>query len=149
MNLGCLSGINFSSCGGAWNPSIAIVDSETMKVNLIENPYAYKFRKKTFKNLLEIKAYLDELPTDNFVLQLKVPHRILNETKEITSTCKKVTAFRIVSYADDKKEMKAETILQSHDTISPDVKLHDYIVNKKPETYDIRIFEQILDKIKS
>ena len=153
MNLGCLSGINFSSCGGEWNPSVAIIDTDTLSVKLIENPYAYKFRKKTFKNLLEMKTYLDTLDK-GYVVQFKIPHRVLTESKTILDGYKEnetVVAYRVISYADDKKELKKEIekqeLQEQQETVSPTVKLREYIINKKPEILDIKIFDKILDKV--
>lgn len=100
INLGQLSGMNFSSCGGQWEPSVGILDlsSGTPSIEVIENPYAYRFKKESFTTLVRLKEYLNDLPEEGqYVLQVKVPAKIADTARTILDKSTKVIASRVLT----------------------------------------------------
>lgn len=149
MNLGNLSGINFSSCGGQWEPSIAILDTDTLKVELIENPCAYIFLKKTFDTIPLVKGFLDNLRSDrHYVIQLKVPTAIAPSVRQLVSQYDtKISASRIITFNDKKKaEVPEEKPQIELDKTSIYEKLGTFIENQKPK-YSILTIREIIDTI--
>lgn len=125
INLGQLSGMNFSSCGGEWEPSVGILDTSTLEITIYENPVAYRFKKVQFSTLVELKNYLDNLPSkvnmykfnnevsefaeydDNrceYVLQIKVPEKIAESSRKLISQYSQVISSRILTIHDKKTD---------------------------------------------
>lgn len=107
MNLGTLSGMNFSSCNGEWFPSVAILDTETLEINLYENPEAYHFMKVEFKTLPEVKGFLDNLSGNHNVIQIKVLADLAERTRKLIEQSNKVEASRILTIHDNSKNDKS------------------------------------------
>lgn len=145
INLGTISGINFASCGGQWNPSVAIVDTDTMELTLYENPVAYKFIKKEIKTVPKIKEFLDSLTGDNYVIQLKVPDKIADKARKFLDQSTKVEASRILTIKEEVNKTELKKIIESDSSTIYD-KLKKYISEKKP-SYDINRLNNIIDEI--
>lgn len=145
INLGSISGINFSTCEGEWNPSIGILDTTSLKIELIENPHALKFRKFKAKTLIELQTYLNGLNGNNYVVQIKIPHEINMQARKILDNYPNIIASRVLSFTESIVPEKAKLDNTEHMSIQD--KLYAYILNKKPENLDMAIFKSILGDI--
>ena len=74
MNVGSISGQNFSSKSVYWHPSIAILDTDTLEVELIENPHALRFVQIEAGELSVVINKLSKLESNiSYGVQVKVP----------------------------------------------------------------------------
>lgn len=103
INIGSLSGQNFSSKVLNWKPSVAILDTETLKIKLYENPYALNFYTKNFETVNEVVKFLKSLDGERNVLQLKIPMAISDDVKSLIDKSDAVLASRINIQADSKE----------------------------------------------
>lgn len=149
VNLGQLSGMNFSSCGGQWEPSIGILDTETLDLEIIENPYAYRFKKETFDTLVKLRNYIKSLPdVGRYVLQVKVPSSIIDSARSILSKSEKVDAFRLLILKSEK--VKTQEVRKSQEVFENKniyTKLREFISTKSQTKYDSDIAKSIIDEI--
>lgn len=76
LNLGNLTGKDFGEDASLYTHNIAILDTETLKITLIENPYAFNFYKIEINNENEIKK-LHELK-QNSAITIKCNHSMFN-----------------------------------------------------------------------
>ena len=74
LNLGNLTGANFSEDAFRYKHQIAILDTNTLKVEFIENPYAFNFYKLEIKSKDDLKV-LDTLK--NAVVSIKCSNDLL------------------------------------------------------------------------
>jgi len=71
LNLGNITGQNFSEDGFKYKHNAAILDTETLEVELVENPYAINFYKLDFTEDDSIK-HINSIQIKNAVLTVKV-----------------------------------------------------------------------------
>lgn len=96
LNLGSLSGQNFSSKFVNWEPSIASYDTDTNKVELIPNPHALKFRTVTANSKSDlIKKIADIKGTDSYGISAKVPLDLIDETRRILNNTEGIVGSRV------------------------------------------------------
>lgn len=150
MNLGNLSGMNFSSCGGEWEPSVAIlsINGNESSLQRYENPYAYRFKKEEFKTLTKLKGYLDNLPeVGQYVLQVKVPDNLAQKSRKLLEQCDKVVASRILTYRKTTSAKKDQgKVNLNSDSKDVYTKLKEFINSQKPK-YSLDTINKIIDKI--
>lgn len=146
MNLGNLSGVNFSSCGGQWEPSVGIIDTETMQITLYENPEAYRFKKIEVGTLPKLKGYLDNLESGHYVLQVKVPESLAARARKLLDQCDKVDASRVLTVTTKKSSQKAPQSIKFDQTSIYD-KLRGFVNQQKPEKYSMSKIANIIDEI--
>lgn len=79
LNLGNLTGQNFSEDSFKYSHCAAILDTDTLDLQLIDNPYALNFYKIELHTLEDFKQ-LDTL-LDNAVLSIKINETLLPELK--------------------------------------------------------------------
>lgn len=147
INLGHLSAMNFASCNSEWEPSVMIIDTETLEYKLYENPKAYRFKKEEFSQLAKLKGYLDNLPDiGEYVLQVKVPEDIAQKARKLIEQCDKVVTSRILVQKNKNIEQytKKEFVM---DTASIYDKLSKFVDEKSPGNYSIKVIHGIIDKI--
>ncbi len=101
FNLGNLTGQNFSEDAEKYNHCIGILDTATMKLDLIVNPYALNFYKL---EMVEDYSYIklkDKLETfSNAIVSLKIPQSKITEVKELLSTLTNIVEYRLISVND-------------------------------------------------
>ena len=73
LNLGSVTGINFNNDANIWKPVIAILDTDTLEVELIENPYGIWFFKKEFVDRAKAIQFIEEASkyTNPVVISIK------------------------------------------------------------------------------
>lgn len=101
VNLGQLTGVNFSSCGGEWEPSVGVLDTDSMSLEIIQNPFAIKYKKVEFDNVLDCKSYVDGIIGNRYVLQVKVPNKIADGVRSMINSCPFVVGSRIIVIPDE------------------------------------------------
>jgi len=84
INLGNLTGQNFGEDAFQYKHNIMILDTDTLKYELIENPYAYNFYKvdTVGKTKEEVKAILDKMGS-NRVVAFSTTSDNVDEIKEL------------------------------------------------------------------
>ena len=147
LNLGVLSGINFSGCSGKWNPSIGILDLDTLKVDIIENPEAYKFKYTDCDTLPKLKKYLDSLKGSHYVLQIKVPKELADNARKLLSQSEKVEASRLlfITETSDNNENKEKPTLDTN--INTYQRLRDFIDLQNKSKFDKKIVSDIINEL--
>ena len=147
LNLGALSGMNFSSCGGEWEPSVAILDTNLLDIQLYENPEAYRFKKVEFNTLPKLKGYLDNLPEGHYVVQVKVPDTIAQKARKLLDQSSKVEASRVLTY---KKVTKSKSTTKTETKLNTEVNVYDklktFVSQQKPK-YSLDVINNVIDKI--
>ena len=148
MNIGCLTGMNFSSTGGEWDSSVITLDTETLEIRRYDNPQAFKFRKCEFDTLPKLKGYLDNLRSSNsrnYVLQVKVPEKIAEDARKLLNQSESVEASRVLTVKEPSSHSdKIEVFKSEPKTVYE--KFSDFIKTKRT-SYSQEVINSIIDKI--
>lgn len=80
LNLGILTGQNFSEDAFNYKHSICVLDTDTLKMEFIENPYAFNFYKIEINREDDLKI-LDSLKT-NAVISIKCKENYVDKLKD-------------------------------------------------------------------
>ena len=147
MNLGQLSGMNFSSCGGEWEPSVAILDTDDLSITLYENPVAYRFKKIEIDKVTKLKAYLDQLTCKGYILQVKVPNSISESCRKLLDKCDKVEASRVLTTSESKKSDKSSSSQIQLTQSSVYDKLKSFIKNQSNLPVREKILLTLVDEL--
>ncbi len=84
LNLGSVSNLNFSSLGSKWKSSVGIFDTDTMSVELFENPHALQFVKLDVSNLGDLKSFLSGIRNpEYYVFQIKSSYDLRDDIRTI------------------------------------------------------------------
>ena len=134
INVGNLTGQNFSEDATKYSHKIIILDTETDDITILENPYAMNFYKVDD---------LSDVRKDNAVVTLKTSDM---SQKENLKNMKNVIAYKVI--ADVKKTGKRASSVPSKDAINIDhLKMFsDYIHNNMGDT---EIINQELSEVLS
>lgn len=87
LNLGNLTGQNFSEDGFKYNHCVGILDTSTLEIDLINNPYAFYFYKIEADSEKQLNAVLSNLPVNYSIGSIKVPEKLKDFAKK---ECNKV-----------------------------------------------------------
>ena len=134
INVGNLTGQNFSEDATKYSHKIIILDTETDDITILENPYAMNFYK--VDNLSDVRK-------DNAVVTLKTSD---TSQKENLKNMKNVIAYKVI--ADVKKTGKKASSVSSKDAINIDhLKMFsDYVHSNMGDT---EIINQELSEVLS
>ena len=115
LNLGNCTGLNFTEDGFKYKHQIAILDTSTLKVELIENPYAFYFYQiDSFKALQD---HINEFSDKYTIATIKVPENVLNQVRDICD--KHFKAYRLLlDTTKEKNEQKDIKQLLKNDYIT-------------------------------
>jgi hypothetical protein len=95
INLGNLTGKDFGEDASKYDHNIAILDTDTLELEFIENPYAYNFYKLQIETEKDLTA-LDTLKS-RAVVSIKCDSKLINETKQKLSDLQdKVIESRLI-----------------------------------------------------
>ena len=100
LNLGSISGQNFSSRQIAWNPSVMILDTDTNQYLLYENPYALIFVNKSCSTIDKVVKLINGITEGTYAVQLRVPVSLVEETRKVVQTNPHIVASRIMTKSD-------------------------------------------------
>ena len=98
INIGVLTGQNFNEDAFKYEHHVAILDTDTMKLEFFENPYAFNFYKIeiTSENQLSMLKNLK----DNAVVSIKCSETYKDALKETISDTKQIIAYKIIYSRD-------------------------------------------------
>ena len=142
-----------SSCGGEWEPSVGILDTETLNLEIISNPEAYRFKKVEFGTLVKLKNYLDSILDEegHYVLQVKVPFSISDKARKLINQNCKVVASRVTTYHDntENRSAKQEGCKKEFEVSNKTVydQLRDFLTTQPESKYNKKIVGQIISEI--
>lgn len=109
LNLGNLTGQNFSEDAFKYSHCAAILDTETLKVELVNNPYAFNFYKLEINNEKDFEI-LHKLVTPAIV-SVSTPMNFIPNVREMFSTWGKVIIeSRIVGIPDVVETVEDESV---------------------------------------
>ena len=98
LNLGVLCGQNFSEDASKYEHHVAVLDTDTLELTFIENPYALNFYKIDINSLKDLHKLSKLKP--NSVLSIKCLDTYKEELKQALEGLKDVTTYKIVYTRD-------------------------------------------------
>lgn len=108
VNLGNLTGQNFSEDAARYSHNIMILDTDTLKYELIENPYALNFYKLQVKEPKDL-AQLAKLK-HNSVLSVNCSKNMLESLQNALESMTNVIESRVITVQDPADETAIEDI---------------------------------------
>ena len=98
INLGNLTGSNFSEDASRYSHKVAILDTETLKYEYIENPFAFNFYKLDINEKADIML-LENLK-QNAVVSIKCKDFLLQEVRETLARLENIIESRVIITKD-------------------------------------------------
>ena len=94
INLGNITGKDFGEDAFRHSHNVAVLDTATLEITFIENPYAFNFYKVNITD----DADLLKLSTlkDNAIVSIKCEHKLLNKVKEFVKQQPNIIEHRII-----------------------------------------------------
>ena len=83
LNLGNLTGQNFSEDGFKHSHCVGIFDTETYTIELINNPYAFNFYKIDAKNLNDLENQISKLNKDYSIGTINIDENFTSEARNL------------------------------------------------------------------
>lgn len=114
-NLGNLTGKDFGEDATKHSHNIAVLDTATMSIGYIENPYAYNFYKLQID--CESDIYCLEQLKNNAVLSIKCEQSLVELVKQKISTLDNVVESRLIitkQYTEDTTQAEAVDLSVDH-----------------------------------
>ena len=103
LNLGNLTGQNFSEDAEKYSHCAAILDTDDFSIELINNPYAFNFYKFEMHSSKDIKKSLDKC-INNSIISIKVAESLIDEVKITLHDYRNILEYRIVSIPEVRAE---------------------------------------------
>lgn len=97
FNLGNLTGQNFSEDAFKYSHCAAILDTDTLKLDLINNPYSLNFYKLEFVD--DNFEVIDKLK-ENAIVSIKVYAKYVGKLKELLASNENILSYRIITIPD-------------------------------------------------
>ncbi len=94
INLGNLTGKDFGEDASKHEHKIAILDTDTMQLSYIENPFAFNFYKIQIDSTKDLKSLKKLKP--NAVVSIKCPKALVEPVKELISTLDNIIESRVI-----------------------------------------------------
>lgn len=104
LNVGNLSGQNFTEDGFKYKHCAYILDTDTLELECIENPYAINFYKVEINNINDLPI-LDTLK--NACVSLTIKERLIDSVKEKIKNCSNIITHRTIVVPNDDITMEA------------------------------------------
>ena len=105
INIGVLTGMNFSEDAFKYEHHVAILDTDTFEVTYYENPYAFNFYKIEINKEFDLKT-LNQLKR-GAVLSIKCVDTLEQQVRDILNN-KDVIEYKIILTKDKNQEANAE-----------------------------------------
>ena len=103
INIGNLTGQNFSEDGFKYEHHIIILDTDTLKYEFYKNPFAINFYK--LENIDDIYK------VENGVITLKVPEKDILRVKDVLNNNSNILSSRVIVDYNSSKELKDSKLL--------------------------------------
>lgn len=100
LNLGSISGQNFSSRQIEWNPSVAVLDTETSGVELFANPHALVFVNSSCSTVDKVVRLSDGITEGTYAVQVRVPVSLVDEARRVLQANPNIVASRVMTRSD-------------------------------------------------
>ena len=114
LNLGNLTGQNFSEDAEKYSHCVGVLDTESLKIELINNPYAFNFYKFEINSMNQLDTKLANI-CSNSIVSIKCPISIIDKVREDVLKNKNIIEYRVLSIPD--------VVNKSSDNISDILKL--------------------------
>ena len=99
LNLGSYSCFNFTNDAFSYKYGGWILDTDTLELEFIENPFAWQFYKIEVKSVEELNKVLTKIK-NNAVLSVKCSDVINKDVKDILSKDDRILTYRVISVHD-------------------------------------------------
>lgn len=143
INIGVLSGQNFSEDAFKYEHHIAILDTDTLELEYFENPYAFNFYKIDIDKKEDIKKLCELKP--NAVLSIKCLDKLVTEAKQTLGTLPNLTNYKVIMYNNDTVVTEKTTLeLNNVDHLK---QFQNFILEKQPDIGDLNIVEEELGEV--
>ena len=143
INIGVLTGQNFSEDAFKYDHHIAVLDTETMTLEYFENPYAFNFYKIAIDKESDIND-LNKLK-NNAIVSLKCLCGFEDKVKEILENSKKIINYRVMIERNDTFEYDGE--LQDLNNIDHLKQFQEFILERQPDIGDINVVKEELVEV--
>ena len=112
LNLGNLTGKDFGEDGFKYTHKVLVIDTDTFKLDFIENPYAFNF----YKLDISSKADLNILTTvkPNAVISVKCVDTVVEEARQLIEKIPNIIESRITlikTFSDDPSSVSIEALM--------------------------------------
>ena len=126
LNLGNLTGQNFSENAFEYKHFACILDTDTLRLEFYENPYAFNFYKVDIKTKNDFNT-LNNLV--NAVLTIRCSHDLVPELKTYIDNLSNIKEYRIISVKEElsSEAVKEELKLNSIDHLQ---QFNDFVIEK-------------------
>ena len=112
LNLGNLTGKDFGEDSFKYTHKVLVIDTDTFKLDFIENPYAFNF----YKIDISSKADLNILTTlkSNAIISVKCVDTIIEETRQLIEKTPNIIESRITlikTFSDDSSTVNIDDLM--------------------------------------
>lgn len=121
-NIGNLTGQNFSEDANIYKHNIFILDTDTLEIEQIENPYALKFYK--FNSLEDLMNY--ELES-NSIITAKLYNGVVDKAKDYVKDNENIIAHRFIILQDESRDVSTSNVSL---TINHLEKFQEFVLDK-------------------
>lgn len=116
MNVGNLTGQNFSEDASRYKHKFCILDTSDGGIVEFLNPFAYYFQKVEIKNESDFELLRGMcFGKYNLVLSVKCINKLTSDVRQFLEQCEKVVTFRMISVVENEAEVE-DTIQELTDT---------------------------------
>ena len=145
INLGNLTGQNFSEDALLYEHRCLILDTDTHAVEYLTNPFAFNFYKLDF-TIINSDLFEPTLKAlkDNSVVTIKVSSENVNMVRQILTTCNNIVESRVI--IDLSNEMNTELSSDDKQDLSVD-HIHSFIEYVKTNVGNSEIILDELNKV--
>ncbi len=140
LNLGSLTGQNFSEDATTYKHTVGILDTSTLKITLIQNPYAFNLYKVSVKTREDISKLSNLL--DNAVVAVTVDESLVEEVREILDNNKSNVGYKVTCSKGKESQSNTEYVFKKVDHIEM---FRDYIFDTigKTDVIEDELFKLI------
>lgn len=112
LNLGNLTGQNFTEDATKYDHYCAILDTDTLEIIFFINPYAFNFYKLSILTDIDLQKF-DNLK-DNAVLSISCSSNLVTKIREILTNCSNVVTYRLQTIVDkDVEQVDISSLVQT------------------------------------
>lgn len=108
LNLGNLTGQNFTEDAFNYSHMICILDTDTLELSFFENPYAFNFYKLDINKESDLNK-LNNLK-DNAVISIKCNEKYVDNLKQILDANSKIIESKTVIFREESSEITVNTV---------------------------------------
>ena len=103
LNLGNLTGQSFNEDATKYKHQILLIDTDTEKMELIENPYAYNFYKVEISKESDLTKLKFKF---HAVVSAKCRESLISKTRELFENNQDIEEFKIITVLEDNDEVR-------------------------------------------